>query len=224
MPRETIKIRKTKKAPYESCAHFFSILAYPEGDNSFQREVFFQALCRWAIERRMEIDPDWAKTYQWIAPAIFSGEDHKAVLIRGSKILYKRLVVCKYMLSSHLSAMDSGVPAFVEGYFPSVLNMSILTGHRLGWKGEDSSATVKSKIWAPARPVAHLAAGWLWWTSIWSECLGDRTPDFDPYIDCFFNPWMVEEVVGLCERVRLMLPTIKHFRKLGDDSLIRVTI
>ena len=93
MPREIIKIRKSRKAPYESGAHFFAILAYPEPEDRLERERFWQALCRWAIETRMAIDPEWAKTYQWIYPAIFSGEDalHKAILKRGTKRVHRRL-------------------------------------------------------------------------------------------------------------------------------------
>src|SRR5471032_874052 len=158
MPKEIIKLRRSRKTPYESAAHFFAILAYPEAEDRLERERFWQSLCRWAIVTRMAIEPDWGRTYQWIRPAVFSAEDtlHNAILKRGTKRVHQRLAAANYGALPRLEELKFGKKLkAVEGYSPTLNNMAILMGEAMGWKGDDSQATAKTKIWKPTRPVLH---------------------------------------------------------------------
>jgi hypothetical protein len=141
---------------------------------------------------------------------------HQAILKRGTKRLHERLAAAMHILFPQLRTVRAGRVIKEEGLFPSVNNMSILVADILGWKPE-SQSTVKAKVWKPTRPVAHLAAAWLWWRDSWEKF--ERDPDADHFMEFFFEPAFVREAIGLSEEVRSMLPEITQF-KITDDELV----
>jgi hypothetical protein len=223
MPREIVKIRMCAHAPYESAAHFLALLAYPEPGDSVEREKFRGAQCRWAIEARMAYDREWGDAHQWIRPRFFSAPTnvHAAILKRGRNKLLHRIAATCIIWPQLTKVITSKLP-LVEGCVPTVENMSILAADLLGWKG-DSYSTVKSKIWKPTKPVAHLAAAWVPLLCLdRPEMLEHET--HDPIMNLFFDPSYIVALIVAAEHLRLMLPKVKRFRKLREDDLIKVTL
>jgi hypothetical protein len=222
MPRETIEILLSQLAPYQSGAHFVAVVTYPDPLDRHERDKYHQAIVRWAIERRMYLDPEWAKMLQPIRPAWFSGSDaaHDAILKRGNKRLRERMAAAQFILLPHLRAVDSGRPQTVNGFVPTVNNMAILAGDLLGLES-GSQATVKSRIWKPTKPVAHAMCAYIVWHQILWEKWG-RNPSADKQLAFLLLPEMVEEVVELSEMFRVQLREIDQF-KIHEHETIQFT-
>lgn len=220
MPREIVPLIRNRKAPYESGADFFSLIAYPDPLDKQERSRYWRALCRMTILMRAAKDEEWQLECQWARPLLFmdSEPEYSSTLKRGSKRLQERLATAYHILQPQLIELETGKPQTIESFLPTVGNMAILTAAFLGMEG-DSSSTVKSRMWKPTKPVAHLALAWIKWRELWNKV--GRDPNADHFLHFMFVPAYVKEVVLLSERTRLMVPKIKRFN-IRDDELIRI--
>ena len=149
MPRQIVKIKRTKKAPYESAALFFAVLAYPDPNDWAEQYRFWISLCRWSISNLGIRGDIWAQKLIWMRPNILGISDalYSRALQRGTKLLYERFAAAQYILLPHLHALRSGRINRVKGFIPTVNNMTILVADALKWQeGGNSSSTVKSKV------------------------------------------------------------------------------
>jgi hypothetical protein len=220
MPRETIEIGLSEKDPYASGAQFLSVVAYPDPQDSNERERFSQAIIRWTLERRMELHSEWARDLQLIRPAYFSGSEkqHDSILKRGMKRLKHRLAAAQFIVMPHLRAIDTRRPQKVDGFVPTVDNMAILAAGYLGMKS-GSQATVKSRVWKLSKPVVHAACAYV----VWHQILWDkwaRNPKADKQLAFLMLPEMVAEVVEIAELFRGQLADISQF-KIQDNETIQ---
>ena len=219
MQRETIEIVLSELDPYMGGAQFHATVAYPDPQDRNERDKFSQAIVRWTLERRIELHSEWAQNLQLIKPAYFSGSEkqHDGILKRGMKKLKHRLAAAQFIVMPHLRAIDTGRPQRVEGFVPTVDNMTILAAGYLGM-GSGSQSTVKSKVWKPSKPVVHAACAYLVWQMLWDKW--GRNPKADKQLAFLMLPEMVEEVVEIAELFRCQLADISQF-KIQDHETIR---
>ena len=223
MPRETIEITLSEKDPYAPGAQFLSVVAYPDPLDKNEREKFAQAIVRWTLERRIELHSEWAQNLQLIRPAYFSGSEkqHDSILKRGMKRVKHRLAAAQFIVMPHLRAIDTGRPQKVDGFVPTVNNMTILAAGYLGMES-GSQATVKSKIWKPSKPVVHAACAYVVWHQIlWNKW--GRNPKADKQLAFLILPEMVEEVVEIAEVFRGQLADISQFKIQDNETIQFVT-
>ena len=157
MPRETISIPLKSLATYEASAVFFSTIAYPNPLEETQRGKFRLALCRWAILQRARHDGQWGRVAQAIKPEIFSQEERLFLQSykRGLDLLDKRFMCAATIVLPHLSK----TPPRLHGLKPTVGNLASVLADLFGMSTE-SQKTIKLRLWAPTKPVAHAAAAW----------------------------------------------------------------
>jgi hypothetical protein len=215
-----IEIILSEVEPYQSGARFFAAIGYP--DDVEQRQLYFQAIVRYAIDRWMDLDEHWASGLRRIRPVYFSGSDkqQQSILRRGNKRVHERLAAAQFFLLPHLRAIDTGRSQKVESYEPTVGNMAILTMNFLGMQG-DSQATVKHRIWKPTKLVAHAMCAYVVWHQILWEKWG-RNPKADKKLAFLLLPEMVQEVVEVSEVFRSQLAQIQQF-KIREQETIRFT-
>jgi hypothetical protein len=224
MPRETIEIVLSEVDPYYAGAQFLAAIAYPDPLDKNERDRFMQAVVRWTLGQRVELDPDWARGPQLIRPAYFSGPERPfhSALKRGVKKLNHRIAVAQFIVMPHLRAIDAGRLKRVKGFYPSINNMTHVVMEFLNWHG-DSQATVKSKIWKPSRPVAHAAAAYVVWHQILWKKWG-RNPDVNKQLAFLMLPEYVDEVVGISEIFREQLQQISQFTIREDETVQFVVV
>lgn len=220
MPSETVEIVLSDLSPYESGAMYFAVVAYPSPDDKNERERFYRAVIRWTIERRMTIDPKWAGSPQFMKPAYFSisQKQSDATLNRGMKQLIRRLTISHHMAVPHLRAIDTGKEQTVGEYkfAPTVENMALLAADALGMSPK-SVPTIKSKNWAPSKPVLHAAAAfWVWHEILWDRL---KRPKIDKTMAFLMMPELVEEVVEYSEIFRQQLLTVKKFTIRESETI-----
>jgi len=218
VPKEIVKIGLLDLMPYEPGAKFFSVIAYP--DSGTERQHFFQALIRWTIEKRMEIDKPWATSLQLLKPAYFSYPEKQleAILKRGMKRLGHRLIIAHYVVIPHLRAMDMGYLRRVANTTLSKMIEGVAA--TLGMK-KGSQKTIESKIWKPTKPVAHAISAYYVWHSVVYQRMGHPTTR-NKFWAFMMVPDFVKEVVDISENFREQVPRIKQFR-IKEDELIQFT-
>lgn len=214
MEEKVIKLDRSK-ASYEAAAHFFAVLAYPEPQAIKERQLLWKAIGVWALMEGASRDENWALQHQWVRPSLLQGiDDHRSILRRGAKRLHERLAAAYYIVAPQLEDLSE-----MEGELTTVTNMARLAGGFVGWKGVDSSATAKNKIWKPTKPVVHLALGWIRFVKEFRALADDEK--HDPFLTFFFEESCLKSVLGHAEVYRDQIPKIKRF-KLPKDDLIAV--
>jgi hypothetical protein len=155
-PGKTIRIRLDSLACCEAVAELYAYIAYPDPLDANQREKFSIAMARWqsvsgGYWNRSGMNAQTGSPS--IRPVVFSQPEQLFLQIyqRGSKVLYRRLVIAGMMLLPHLLEDEIG------GLSPTVGNIAVAAGAELGYSAE-SQKTVESQVWAPVKPVAHVAA------------------------------------------------------------------
>jgi hypothetical protein len=116
----------------EAVGELYAYIAYPDPLDANRREKFSRAMARWAVDERGLLEPEWnecANMKPSIRPIVFSESDQLFLQIyqRGSKILYRRLVIAGMMILPHLLEDEIG------GLSPSVGNIAIAAGAKLGY-------------------------------------------------------------------------------------------
>jgi hypothetical protein len=222
MPRETITITVCELEWYLAGAQFVSALAYPDDRDADERSRFEQALVRWTLDWRMKHDAKWATEPQPIKPAYFSGPDnnHAAILKRGNKKFEQHLVVAYYFALPHFKAVEAGKTMEKQWHQrlpPTVENMSVLAANYLNLS-EGSFSTVKSRVWAPSKPIVHAATALhVWETFYWQK--EGRKHDVNTRVAMMIFPNYVAEIVAISEELRAMLPQITQFRINESDTV-----
>lgn len=218
MPHKVVEISLSEADPYWSGALYFAVLAYPTDEE--RRGRFQQSLIRWTLNRRIEMDREWAEGLQLIRPAYFSGSDelHDNALRQGNKILRRRQVVARNLVLPHLRGLDTGRVHRVKGLMPTVGRMLTVVADELGIDVA-SVATIASRDWRPLKPVAHAVCAFMIWDNILWE-MWDRKPDVDRQLAFLMLPEYVAEVAEIAEHFRSQLCDPNNFKK-RDDFRIR---
>jgi hypothetical protein len=225
MPREIVHIDLSSKFPMEAGARFFSTLAYP--DATHQRNQYSLQLCRWYVLRRVKDNPEFGRTPHFIIPAIFAVPEYDAVQIlkRGNQKLHHNLTATYWIAMPHFRGIGLKpiqIDENGESVIPTVNNMSMLAMEELGWQGKGKSVpTLKSKIWAPSRPIVHAAAAFLLWRYYGKRLLPPEMLQIDSFfaLACLENPSIIEAIIKKAEELRLMLPSIKQFHIKEKDTI-----
>jgi hypothetical protein len=219
MPREEIEITLSNADPYWGGALYFATLAYPDPLERTQREKYHQAIVRWTLERRTEMDPEWRQGLQLIRPAYFSGADnlHDRILRDGNKRLERRCIVAQIVVLPHLRRFDTGRIHKVEGFFPNFANMVALATAELGLS-EGSVDTVANRDWRPVKPVAHAMCAYVVWNQILWTMWG-RNKDVDRKLAFLMLPEYVEEVIQVAEHFRSQVCQIAEFNVHEDETI-----
>jgi hypothetical protein len=156
---------------------------------------------------------------QKVRPKLFL-QDEKAFLSslkKGNKILELRMLTAHQIMLPHLLALKAGKrTSKVDGFVPTVDNLSGIAKVKIGWHG-DSVSTFKSRMWGPTRRVAHVAAAFV--LSITASKLL-RPKQHKSLLQAL---WSSHELLYpnllIAERYRMQLPHIKQFRIKENQTI-----
>lgn len=226
MPRETIEISLSEaRPPFEAASELLSYIAYPTGPD---RAAFSAALCRWA---HLTSGSDWKHSPQLVRPWIFCYPEDVmfASLTKGGNVLRRRVATASLMLLPQLKSLSTGnAPPKLLGFEPTVENISLHISEYLGWSPE-SYSNLKSKVWAPTKPIAHLAY------SFANEVLFPRCIEYRkshpgegrPIVEFLFPLPTLEELHSIlirAEKIRNVFPFIKQFRIPDEITLQFISV
>jgi hypothetical protein len=118
------------------------------------------------------------------------------------------LLAAKYIFMPSVAEARLRRRVRIDGYVPTVENMTKVVMSALGWKG-DSSATVKDKIWRPTRPIAHAAAALLLFYEDLIAASGEN-----PFVVLMRSPELLNKIIRASEAIRGQLADVdkKRFR------------
>jgi hypothetical protein len=157
--------------PFEAASLLLSYIAYPSDTD--ERTEFSRALCRWEHRAEALRNPEWRSSPKLARPVIFFKEISAKTLPKQIDNLMLRIVTCVSMLLPQLHRVsESDVLPF--GNNPSVSNIARNISELSG-KSKKSGADIISDVWAPAKPVAHLA--YAYWDCVLDERL-ENNPEF----------------------------------------------
>ena len=223
-PGKTIYVRLGSLARCEAVAELYAYIAYPDPLDANEREKFSIAMARWAVGERGLLEPEWKECTNMkpsIRPMVFSQPEQLflQVYLRGSKILYRRLVIAGMMLLPHLLEEEIG------GLSPTVGNIAVAAAAKLGYSAE-SKKTVEFKVWAPVKSVAHVAAAATLFHSTLDWPLGGLWNDGEhplcvrqPMLATLFYDDVVRKMLPVAELFRAQLPSCNRFRIRAEDTV-----
>jgi hypothetical protein len=226
MPREIVHINLSSKFPMEVGARFFSIIAYP--DDRERRHRFSLAISRIYVEWRAMVDPEFSNKLQYIVPEIFLPRLADAITTfkKGNKHLWHHITAAKWIALPHL--MREGLQSVqvqtklgeLKLVVPKIKNMGIWAMGELGWQEKATNVpTLKSKIWAPSRPVVHAAAAYgLWCEDAEHVIPSEHQPDTFFFLVLEYVP-IIESILRKAEQFRQQLPSIKQFKIREEDTI-----
>jgi hypothetical protein len=223
MPRAVINVPIFQRAaPFDAVSLLLSHIAYPDSADERERENFFAALCRWAYIKTGSVHKN-STLIQEVRPYIFypTHTDFISCLKRGTKLLWHHLTASWIILNPHLTALETGkAPPKVDGFEPTVTNLSAIIRASMGWDG-DSDSTFKSKIWRPTKPIAHMAYTFVVNVVI-PNLKTNPSPTNGSILEMLF-PFPSNEKLLLmmivAEKIRLELPEIRQFRITDESTL-----
>jgi hypothetical protein len=210
MPREVVSIDLCTIPVYEAGAKMFAVLAYPDDETRY--EQYFIALCRAWLQQKLS-DSAWAWSQQPIRPAFFAQGDafFLKTLHAGGKKILDRMVSTRQVMP-HLKAIELNKEPLlltVGELSPTVNNMAILMARDFDLS-DGSAATMKADVWAPSKPVIHMAAALaqlMQWMAKTLKVSTDRVP----YEAFFYSAPLLRLAIEIAETHRLRLPEIKQF-------------
>jgi hypothetical protein len=219
MLREVVSIDLDTVPVYEAGAKLFAVLAYP--DDVTRYEQYFVALCRAWLEQKTLSDPAWALSQQPIRPAFFAqGEAFfRRTLHAGGKLFRHRMVSTRQVMP-HLKAIEMNkepLSLTVGPYTPTVNNMAILMARDFDLS-DGSAATMKADVWAPSKPVIHMAAALAQLMQLMAKSAKvsvDRVP-YEVFLD---SAPLLRLAIEIAETHRLRLPEIKQFTIREQDTI-----
>jgi hypothetical protein len=224
MPLKTIPIRfPDPDVPFEVASEILSYIAFPlEGDAERRRVA--RALCRLEHRHEMLREPGWGGTAQLVRPDIFFDESEKEVVNDVVKIL-KRLTTAVLMLLSDLvSLWSSEPPAEIFGSAPTASRIAKSIAKSLGLS-EGSESTIRSRVWAPAKPVSHLAFCY-WMLALKTRWEQDDNLANTPVID-LISPYpdrlTLFKIISHSERIRSDLAKLRRY-DFSDDNTMQFII
>ena len=145
---------------FEVSALFLSVVARPEPDGDGERRALYKSLCAWMLRERCEADPLWAEQLQRIIPAQACRPEAyiRHDLKKLSDRLKKRLTA-GHMAIAFLSKAETGVkPKLPKGV--TRVSISALSAGVAEDVHMTEAGNVRTRVWAPSRPVIHLCAAW----------------------------------------------------------------
>jgi hypothetical protein len=205
--------------PFEAASLLLSYIAYPS-DTDEQTE-FSRALCRWEHRAATLRNPEWRSSPKLVRPIIFFKAISTKTIQKQVDNLMLRIVTCVSMLLPQLHRIDEPDPPLF-GNSPSVSkiarNISELSG-----KSKQSGADIISDVWAPAKPVAHLA--YAYWDCVLDERL-ENDPEFATKSRCeMLTPLPDKEqllrIISYAELIRQELLDLPGSR-FEEDNMIKV--
>lgn len=147
--------------PYDVSALVMSRWLVPNEKESKFRDRLYLSLCSWFIRDRAARDPQWAKQPQMLIPnqACRSQDDLRRDLKTFNRRFKDRVTAGRMAVAFLQEAEQRTVPPLP----PEVKRLSIneLAGFVLEEHGIADPANLKSRVWRPSRPVAHLCAAWV---------------------------------------------------------------
>jgi hypothetical protein len=160
MPREIILLDRSAPA-YEVGAQFLAVLAYPAAEEEHLRLIFWKALCRQTIIECAAADRDFASSNQAIKPEFFIEltEEFAKKSVAAGFIKINERMVAGHWYAAPVLAQQEQLPQKIKvrGRPPTVNQMAIEAQGDLPWEGLDNSQHVKSRVFAPSKPVLHAA-------------------------------------------------------------------
>lgn len=223
MPLKTIGIRFEEPAvPFEAASELLSYVAYP-GDER-KRRSFSAALCMVEHLNEQQRNPEWAFSPQRIRPIIFFPKYNLFVrdLSFGVETLRLRLITATGMLMPHLVAFATGdTPQKVEGFPPTVENVTQYIMRHEGWTLGTSESTFKSRVWAPTKPVAHLAFAFALIVFIkrWETHASGKAKTMHKLLTPYPEEEVLRKIMDHAENIRTILPKLRQFRFSEDDTI-----
>jgi hypothetical protein len=100
---------------------------------------------------------------------------------------------------------------------PTVENMYFLIQDAIKYKSEDSDSFEKD-IWAPTKPIAHLAYATASMLAIETFIKAEGGDMADRFLDNFFNETLLA-CIAMAENCRTKLPSIKQFKIREEDTI-----
>jgi hypothetical protein len=149
----------TQSEAYECGMMLVTLLAYPETENSEEMLANIHAsLCNQYLQKKCDIDPEWANTPQLIKP-IYSLRNEQLIrrdLRQTDRRLRDRMIAAR-MTIGFLKEVNSGVsPKLPTGFTQLSINaMSVLVADGKSFTDSDN---IEKRIWRKSVPVIHLAA------------------------------------------------------------------
>jgi hypothetical protein len=120
----------------------------------------------------------------------------------------------------HLKAIELNkepLSLTVDGFPPTVNNMAILMARDFDLS-KGSAATTKARIWAPSKPVIHMAAAIAQLMQGMAK-ISEAFKDGVPYEAFFVSAPVLRLAIDIAEIHRLRLPEIKQFAIRGQDTI-----
>ena len=154
--------------PFEAASVLLSFIAYPT--QADERSRFSRLLCRMQHRAASIRNPEWRSSPKLVRPDIFFDEVSKDIYQAEVKDLVLRIATCASMLLPHLLDIDPS-DLSIFGEKPTVSNIARVISKASG-RSKESGSDIISEVWAPAKPVAHLA--YAYWICILDErCKND---------------------------------------------------
>jgi hypothetical protein len=218
MPLKIIGVRFEEPAvPFEAASELLSYVAYPSDER--KRRRFSAALCRVEHLQEAQRKSEWACFPQRIRPLIFAPNDESFVrdLHFGINTLRLRLITATAMLMPHLIAFVTGKnPPKVEGFAPTVENIARYIMEKEGLNLDTSESTFKSRVWAPTRPVAHLAFSFA--QKVFIKRWG-KAKTMQEILTPYPDEEVLRNIMDHAENIRTILPKLRQFRFSEDDTI-----
>jgi hypothetical protein len=204
--------------PFEAASILLSFIAYPT--QADERSRFSRDLCRLEHRAATLRNPEWRSSPKLVRPDIFFDAISKESLQAEVNNLVLRIVTCVSMLLPHLHGIDRpDLPIFGEK--PTVTNIAWEISKAAG-KSKKSGSDIISEVWAPAKPVAHLA--YAYWACVFQERWKDdhELATKNPISINSADKQQLLKVLYYAELIRreLLEPPASRFK---EDDLIKFT-
>lgn len=145
---------------FEVSALFLSVVARPEPDDGEERRALYASLCAWMLRERCGTDPGWADQVQKIIPAYACRpEAHIRHDLKKLDDRLKKRLTAGQMAIAFLSQAETGVMPKLPRGVPR-LSIAALSASVAEDVGMTEAENVRTRVWAPSRPVIHLCAAW----------------------------------------------------------------
>src|ERR1700730_84398 len=167
VPLEAVLISLNPSFAPEPAATFFSTIAYPLPQEIEDRKTFRYALCRWAIHKQSEADPEWAAKPQPLKLAYFlhCNKEWPGIVERRFQKINEVLISTQLIGLPHYIALRTGgqPKSVIPGYNPTSKDMSYFCVNASGmlesrdWKDNEAPDTgnFSKRQWKHTRVVAH---------------------------------------------------------------------
>jgi hypothetical protein len=175
---------------------------------------------------RVQGDCEFGSKLLPIVPAILVSSDCDCLRFfkRGNKKLIHRVATARWLVMPHLrkeKLKPLRIKKDREFIVPTINKMTLVAMEQLGWTGKAKSIpTFKSKIWAPSRPVVHVAAAYAL-ACYYADRIFPVEQQADGYFFkfCFEAPSTIAALIRKSEAFRLKLAEIEQFKIKEEETI-----